>query len=598
MEPPRGVLASIWNFVCFLPYFVGLLLLGNIKGILFCPLICLIITIGNSAISLGLWPIHFFWTYYSVLRAKRIGPVLKLILFICLPAPLILWPVVAIVGSVVGGILYGFLSPIFATFDAVGEGKTNEIFHCFYDGTWSTIQGSFTVVRDFMDVSLHSYLSIMDDLRQQELEDGKYYEIRLLHLPGAVVAGVLGFMIDMPMITLIALYKSPYMLFRGWHRLFQDLIGREGPFLETICVPFAGLAIILWPLAVVGAVMGSVVSSIFLGAYAGVVVYQESSFWFGICYILASLSLYDEYGNDILDMPDWSCFPRPRYRRNIVLSRTSSRASGISRPGSFRNPPSRVGSVKNPIIELKPLELLDHVFDEAKRFGESLVSEGLITPQDIEDTRSTKGGGVVSIGLPAYSLYQALLRSAKANSSGILLVGEARKFADEGDDSTELTSTNRPKDVFFDWFLNPLLIIKDQIKAENLSATEEDYLGKLVLLSGDPVRLKSPLMGPPPESERKRAELDALARRLQGITKSISRYPTFRRRFDSLVEVLLEDLAKKNSVSRPTSESQRLSKSRSIFRRVFSQRSFRGRATNPGCDQEQQQSVDGNIENV
>jgi hypothetical protein len=81
------------------------------------------------------------------------------------------------------------------------------------------------------------------------------------------------------------------------------------------------------------------------------------------------------------------------------------------------------------------------------------------------------------------------------------------------DNVTEITSTNRPKDTFFDWFLNPLLIIKDQIKAENLSEEEEDYFSKLVLLSGDPVRLKNSNIGSPPESERKRAELDALARR-------------------------------------------------------------------------------------
>lgn len=96
----------------------------------------------------------------------------------------------------------------------------------------------------------------------------------MLHLPGAIIAGLLGVMLDFPLISLVALYKSPYMLFKGWHRLFHDLIGREGPFLETICVPFAGLAILLWPLAVVGAVLGSMVSSIVLGAYAGVVVYQ------------------------------------------------------------------------------------------------------------------------------------------------------------------------------------------------------------------------------------------------------------------------------------------------------------------------------------
>lgn len=96
----------------------------------------------------------------------------------------------------------------------------------------------------------------------------------MLHLPGAIIAGLLGVMLDFPLISLVALYKSPYMLFKGWHRLFHDLIGREGPFLETICVPFAGLAILLWPLAVVGAVLGSMVYSIFLGAYAGVIVYQ------------------------------------------------------------------------------------------------------------------------------------------------------------------------------------------------------------------------------------------------------------------------------------------------------------------------------------
>lgn len=91
------------------------------------------------------------------------------------------------------------------------------------------------------------------------------------------------------------------MLFKGWARLFHDLIGREGPFLETICVPFAGLAIILWPLAVVGAVLGSMFSSIFLGAYAGVIVYQVIYkityfyfylVWYRKYYSLSSYSLW------------------------------------------------------------------------------------------------------------------------------------------------------------------------------------------------------------------------------------------------------------------------------------------------------------------
>lgn len=37
---------------------------------------------------------------------------------------------------------------------------------------------------------------------------------------------------------------------------------------------------------------------------------QESSLWYGLCYIVASVSIYDEYSNDVLDMLEGSCFPR------------------------------------------------------------------------------------------------------------------------------------------------------------------------------------------------------------------------------------------------------------------------------------------------
>lgn len=160
-----------------------------------------------------------------------------------------------------------------------------------------------------------------------------------------------------------------------------------------------------------------------------------------------------------------------------------------------------------------------------------MVSEGLITIKDLEEARSGEGSRVISIGLPAYCLLQGLLRSAKFNSMGIFIskwnpssscyfphflrffsLNHFGYLPNVGDD-TELTTTNRPREKFFDWFLNPLLIIKEQIKAENLSASEEDYLCKLVLLSGDAERLKKSINAPAPESEVKRAELEALARR-------------------------------------------------------------------------------------
>jgi len=48
------------------------------------------------------------------------------------------------------------------------------------DGTWSTIQGCFTVVRDFKDICFNSYFSIMDELRNRGPPDAKYYELRFV----------------------------------------------------------------------------------------------------------------------------------------------------------------------------------------------------------------------------------------------------------------------------------------------------------------------------------------------------------------------------------------------------------------------------------
>nr|XP_043617328.1 uncharacterized membrane protein At3g27390 [Erigeron canadensis] len=569
MEPPSGVWKSLVQFFIFLPYFMGLLALGFIKGIIFAPLICIIMTIGNSVVALSLFPAHIVWAYFCVLSAKRLGPVMKVVVCILFTPVLVFWPFGIILGSFLGGLAYGFLGPMFGTFKAVGEGKTDQFYHCIVDGTKDTVQWSFTFIRDLKDVCFHSFFSVMNDLRKQGMPERKI-EIRVVYLPVAIVIGLLGVLVDFPVITVIAILKSPYMLFKGWHRLFQDCVGREGPFLETICVPFAGLAILLWPLAVVGAMLASMLSGVFLGLYAAVIVYQESSFYLGLCYTVAALSIYDEYSNDVLDMPEGSCFPMVKYRRNPGLSTSSS----FSRAGSIKRAPSRSGSIRTPMIELKPLELFDNFFQECRRHGELLVLQGLISLNDIHDPQS--------VSLPAYCLYQALLRSAKANSPGLIM----------SDGGTEITSANRPKDTFYDWFLNPLLVMKDQVKAQHLTESEEDFLGKLILTGGDVQKLKNMNIGPPPESELRRAELDGLARRLQGITKSISRYPTYRRRYEGVMKALYEDLDKKNGDGSYRGP-QTVPRSKSTFGRIFStQRSFKNKTNNQVVRQDNARDVE------
>lgn len=272
--------------------------------------------IGNSAVIIGLWIAHFLYTYYCVARTKRLGFVLKIAVLLLLPVPLVLWPVIGIGGSLLGGIGYGFFAPLLATFEAVGENVKDKFYHCFADGCLPTIKGTCTVVCDFTDFCFHSYFSYMDELCEKVPPEEKPMDVKLAKLPSCLLVILIAVPVDVLLITAVALWKSPYMLFRGWKRLLEDLIGREGPFLETVCVPFAGLAIILWPLAVLGAVIGAIISSFFLALYSGVIVHQEDSLLKGLGYILALVSLFDEYVNDFLYLREGSCLPRPRYRKN------------------------------------------------------------------------------------------------------------------------------------------------------------------------------------------------------------------------------------------------------------------------------------------
>ncbi|XP_052178386.1 uncharacterized membrane protein At3g27390 isoform X2 [Diospyros lotus] len=536
MEVPVGFIARLWSFISFLPFFFLLLLLGFLKGAITSPVVGAIIGVGNSAVVIGLWPAHFIWTCYCVAKTKKLGLGLKVsLLVVLLPVPLVLWPVLGIVGSLLVGIAYGFLAPLLATFHAVGENVTDKFFHCFVDGCWSTIEGACTVVRDFTDFCFHSYFSYMDELSEE-----KPIDIKLVKLPSCLLVILLGVLLDVPLITAVALWKSPYMLFRGWKRLLEDLIGREGPFLETVCVPFAALAIILWPLAVVGAVISAFFTSFFLGLYGGAIVQQENSLLMGLAYIVAVVSLFDEYTNDMLYLREGSCFPRPRYRRNTrpvdILERTKSIDNdgthqenvGEGSP-NFKLATEQSRTLKWTIQQYIPIQIWDWLFKSCEENGRILLCEGLLDVKDLEECILKGKCNKLGIKLPAWSLLQCLLLSAKSDSSGLVI-----------SDGVELTSANWPKDKVFEWFIGPLLIIKEQIKGLQLDENEEISLKRMIMQCKNDK--PEDWDGFPSSDNVRRAQLQAVIRRLQGIVGSMSRMPTFPRRFRNMVKVLCAEV--------------------------------------------------------
>ncbi|XP_020082943.1 uncharacterized membrane protein At3g27390 [Ananas comosus] len=560
MEVPTGFLATLWSFLSLAPFFLLLLLLGIIKAAVIGPIVAAVIFFGNSAVIIGLWPAHFIWTYYCLIKTKRIGLVLKILLLITLPVPLLLWPVFGILGSLLVGIGYGYFTPLIATFEAVGEDVLDKFSHCFTDGCKSTIEGACTTVRDFTDFCFHSYFSFMDDLSEKVRDDETPIDIKLSTLPKSLLVCLLAVPIDVLVISAVALWKSPYMLLKGWQRLFHDLLGREGPFLETVCVPFAGLAIVLWPLAVTGAVIASFISSFFLALYGGLITYQEDSLRMGLAYVVAVISLYDEYTNDLLYLREGSCLPRPKYRKSQFTERKHQMDQRknendriVSAPNISKLVSERSRTLKKAIKELRPIQIWDWLFRSCEINGRILLNEGLIRVVDIEECIIEGKCKKLSIKLPAWSILQCLIRSAKCGSNGLLI-----------SDEVELTNFNWPKDSVLYWILGPLLVMKEQIRSMELSEDEAACLRKLLLTRSNEKPEDWDDCGFPSDDNVRRAQLQAIIRRLQGIVANMSRIPSFRRRFNNLVKALYSEAVEIGAVGQKGSSKSGVTNSRLV----------------------------------
>ena len=73
---------------------------------------------------------------------------------VLLPVPLVLWPVIGIGGSLLGGFGYGFFAPLLATFEVAGENVSDKFYHCFavsFSLSWHCLCFTASIVLDEID---------------------------------------------------------------------------------------------------------------------------------------------------------------------------------------------------------------------------------------------------------------------------------------------------------------------------------------------------------------------------------------------------------------------------------------------------------------
>lgn len=80
-------------------------------------------------------------------------------------------------------------------------------------------------------------------------------------------------------------------------------------------------------------------------------------------------------------------------------------------------------------------------------------------------------------------------------------------------DDIELTRSNWPKDRMFEWFIGPLLIMKEQIKGLQLNENEEICLKNLIMQCNNDKPEEWDDIGFPSSDNVRRAQLQAIIRR-------------------------------------------------------------------------------------
>lgn len=235
---------------------------------------------------------------------------------------------------------------------------------------------------------------------------------------------------------------------------------------------------------------------------------------------------------------------RPRYRNkkgsnssDYSVKRNSSvqgRLNSIFAEAPAMLVPSLTSSrsVREAIQEVKMVQVWQNMMKSCEIRGKELLDEKVITPNDLDDWLKGKHGvdvAVINVGLACYTFLQIIFYSIKSGSDGLFLL-----------EDLEITQLNRPQDRLLDWFFQPVMVLKEQIRVLSLEEGEMRFLEKVVLFDSNSERFKAWENGSvAPQDSLRVAQIEGISRRMVGMIRSVSKFPTYRRKFRQIVKTLI-----------------------------------------------------------
>lgn len=294
------------NPVCILCCCGGLPFLALIKGLLGLIPFVVIVPIPIFFMALVASPMIFFSTYKTLLLTPRLGPNIKVLGFILLYIPLILWPFVALLAAIIGSLGFGFFVPAAATFDR----DENVI----YGGFWKLWKKIPKIWAGFWK---YAWKEVSRDLTEWQVPTERYqrFDIPLGHIPVGVFLAIFGCLFLGGLGTVLLLIKMLPMLLMGLYYYIKfwleaDAIWKAVTFLFWI---------VGFPIVIAGILLGDVLGCVLCFFYGSILAIKPYKYGFGGAFRWQwnQLVELDKFTNKILS---FDCH-LPEARRPEVIDR-------------------------------------------------------------------------------------------------------------------------------------------------------------------------------------------------------------------------------------------------------------------------------------
>jgi hypothetical protein len=509
---------------------------GVIRGGIYMVVPAIVTIICYITIAIVMIPYDFYKSYSIVFKSKMIGFNVRILLFLSLWIPIVLWlPLVSAVvciGAPIGYFGFAFIE----TYSNIYNKDTCCLLETEIFGTMQN------AIYDFWNFNYRVYGSFVDEINDPRY-NGHVYEISIIQIIFGLILGIIGMVINLICTSIIMILKCVPAILR-FSREITSGCCQLGGGMFFACFPLWLVIIILMIVVCIGAIPVLILIGMIKGVIGPIgALYKSENICVGFANgfkdIFHNIYQLDLWTNELIfgDRSGtclFGCFSNcnPDYSNSSPIAPFNpsvysdvhpqpSSYSAESSPPNYTNINLDENSSLNRNERVSVLTIWNNFFAMCEQNGLDALLQGLCTKDDIIAIEP-----YIIIGLPSLVIVKALERSK--NKNALVL-----------SDGIIITKTNCPDDMISKRIYSEFMSILNQFNNLKLSQTEYAFVEKWLFTVGDEDKCKHLIDAINTSQPQRLTDIKKVTSQIQSIATSVSRLPPYHRNFyASLIKIL------------------------------------------------------------